>query len=234
MAARPTFYEILNVSPSAEPAVIEAAYRALMKKYHPDQGTGADGGRSATEINAAYAVLKDPERRARYDEREFARQQSIAIAHYTPHAPPPQRRQLHLFGWSGWAVALGLGGFIAATGGQITQRPSPRAEATGIAAAAQRGQTSQPEAPKAPVGAFSDQDMRILAAAVEAEQRAEARAEPQADAEPAPVPPPMDIEEKPRRAEGREAPRQVAKPKAARQTRKSEEKDFLEREGYIY
>ncbi len=63
-------YRILQVTRDAEPEVIERAYRALAMKYHPDRAVGRDGV-SATKrmqlINEAYAVLKDPERRRRYD-----------------------------------------------------------------------------------------------------------------------------------------------------------------------
>jgi DnaJ-class molecular chaperone len=54
MAGARTLYDVLNVSAEAEPVVIEAAYRALMKKYHPDQGTAAPpDAPSAASINHA-------------------------------------------------------------------------------------------------------------------------------------------------------------------------------------
>jgi molecular chaperone DnaJ len=63
-------YETLQVSRSADPEVIEKAYRALALKYHPDRV--ADQERpAATErfqrITEAYSVLSDPARRAAYD-----------------------------------------------------------------------------------------------------------------------------------------------------------------------
>lgn len=66
------YYAILQVHPDAEPEVIEAAYRGLMKKYHPDVAgddvlTGADGHRRASAINEAYHTLRDPQSRRRYD-----------------------------------------------------------------------------------------------------------------------------------------------------------------------
>ncbi len=64
-------YRTLQVTRDAEPEVIERAYRALAMKYHPDRAGRGAAGPSATRrmqrINEAYAVLRDPERRSRYD-----------------------------------------------------------------------------------------------------------------------------------------------------------------------
>jgi curved DNA-binding protein CbpA len=61
-------YEALQVHPEAEPEVIQGAYRRLAQKYHPDRNPGsAEASRRAREINRAYQVLGDPERRAEYD-----------------------------------------------------------------------------------------------------------------------------------------------------------------------
>ena len=111
MASRRSLYEVLNVSADAEPVVIEAAYRALMKKYHPDQSpAAAAAGRStAAEINQAFAILRDPGQRADYDRREGARTQAFHLAAYQPPPPPPRRSA---FGWAGWFVALLLGGIL--------------------------------------------------------------------------------------------------------------------------
>ncbi len=63
------YYRILGVLDDAEDIVIRAAYRALAQRYHPDkwQGDAAEATRRMTEINAAYAVLSDPAKRAAYD-----------------------------------------------------------------------------------------------------------------------------------------------------------------------
>jgi hypothetical protein len=63
----PNLYEYLQVSPQADSGVIHAAYRALARRYHPDVNGGSDAARLMREINAAYHVLGDPQRRARYD-----------------------------------------------------------------------------------------------------------------------------------------------------------------------
>jgi curved DNA-binding protein CbpA len=60
-------YGVLGVSPTSEDVVIRAAYRALMRRYHPDADPSSEGAQRAQAINAAYSVLSDPEKRARYD-----------------------------------------------------------------------------------------------------------------------------------------------------------------------
>lgn len=61
------YYKILQVDPAAELEVITAAYKRLAQKYHPDGQQVAVETRRMQDINLAYAVLRDPERRAQYD-----------------------------------------------------------------------------------------------------------------------------------------------------------------------
>ena len=80
----PTAYERLGVLPGASAAEITSAYRRLLRRHHPDsrdmsQGPDSDahaGGDDAAEalgpIIEAYAVLRDPGRRADYDRRQEA------------------------------------------------------------------------------------------------------------------------------------------------------------------
>ncbi len=58
------YYAILQVHPKAEPEVIQAAYRRLAAKYHPDKGGDAE---QMKRINAAWEVLGDPQKRREYD-----------------------------------------------------------------------------------------------------------------------------------------------------------------------
>jgi curved DNA-binding protein CbpA len=62
-------YEVLGVLPTADEAVIKAAYRALAKKYHPDVSRREDGEaqRIFRRINKAYEILKDDKSREQYD-----------------------------------------------------------------------------------------------------------------------------------------------------------------------
>jgi curved DNA-binding protein CbpA len=66
-------YKVLQVDPEAEDEVIQAAYRRLAQKYHPDVvGPGsASSGRMAA-INKAYETLRDPARRRAYDRERRA------------------------------------------------------------------------------------------------------------------------------------------------------------------
>lgn len=63
-------YRTLQVVRAADPEVIERAYKALSLKYHPDR-TSAENRIAATrrmqQINDAYAVLRDPDKRREYD-----------------------------------------------------------------------------------------------------------------------------------------------------------------------
>ena len=61
------YYEILGVLRSASQDEIRKAYRKLAKKYHPDVSKEKNSDARYKEINEAYEVLKDPDKRAKYD-----------------------------------------------------------------------------------------------------------------------------------------------------------------------
>ncbi|MBE0426934.1 MAG: DnaJ domain-containing protein [Nitrospirae bacterium] len=63
----PDYYDILQVSPTAEKEVIEAAYRKLAQKYHPDINKSPESEEKMKRVNAAYEVLSDPVKRAAHD-----------------------------------------------------------------------------------------------------------------------------------------------------------------------
>ena len=60
------YYEVLQVSANADAETIDRVYRLLAQRYHPDNQQTGDEGRFRT-LSEAYTVLKDPEKRARYD-----------------------------------------------------------------------------------------------------------------------------------------------------------------------
>jgi len=63
------YYQVLGVDKSADEAAIKKAYRSLAKKYHPDMNPGdAEAERMFKEVNEAYDVLSDPDKKAKYDQ----------------------------------------------------------------------------------------------------------------------------------------------------------------------
>ena len=85
---RPDLYAILGVPPSASQAEISRAYRALLRRHHPDtrptddERQGAVSDATLQQVLAAYTVLHDPGRRAEYDREAEPR-------------TPPARRPSH-------------------------------------------------------------------------------------------------------------------------------------------
>jgi len=67
MASNRDYYEVLGVSRQATPDELKSAFRKLARQYHPDVNKEADAEDRFKEINEAYGVLSDPEKRARYD-----------------------------------------------------------------------------------------------------------------------------------------------------------------------
>ena len=61
------YYKMLGVAKEADAEAIKSAYRKLARKYHPDVNKEADAEARFKDINEAYEVLKDPEKRAAYD-----------------------------------------------------------------------------------------------------------------------------------------------------------------------
>ena len=75
-------YKILQVARDAEPEVIDAAYRSLSKKYHPDVQPPRDSDERMKEINWAHELLTDPDKRRAWDTK----------ARFRPSDTQPRRR----------------------------------------------------------------------------------------------------------------------------------------------
>jgi curved DNA-binding protein CbpA len=98
MAER-TLYEVLMLHPSATIEVINAAYRALAKMYHPDHA-GPEGAERMARVNEAYAVLKNEEKRARYDEIIGVSKEGEIVGHARQSAPGATNLKFEGGAWS--------------------------------------------------------------------------------------------------------------------------------------
>ena len=133
MAAKRDYYEILGVSRNASQEEIKKAYRKLARKYHPDICKKPECEEKFKEINEAYQVLSDPEKRKLYDQ--------YGHAAFEMGGATPQEGQ----GWTNFAEFENLDEFIksffrsgsifekifesAAFGGRRTQSRRHRARA---------------------------------------------------------------------------------------------------------
>jgi hypothetical protein len=126
------FYQVLGISSSASAEQIKAAYRELVKRHHPDLFDTAKAKAQATEklrqINEAYAVLGNPERRRRYDQaavqppRTPPRPRSRAAGRQAPPRRPQQaapRRPAFKFPDIPWRFSKRWAGLALAAAGLI-------------------------------------------------------------------------------------------------------------------
>ncbi len=91
------YYNILGVEPDADSKAIKTAYRKLARKYHPDVNPDEGAEDKFKEVAEAYEVVKDPGRRAEYDElRQYGGSRDGGFE------PPP--------GWQSSANSGGAGG----------------------------------------------------------------------------------------------------------------------------
>ncbi len=91
------YYQLLGIDKTADADTVKKAYRKLARKFHPDVSKEADAAARMSEVNEAYAVLSDPEKRAAYDELGQGRRAGQDFQ------PPP--------GWdSGFEFSSGRGG----------------------------------------------------------------------------------------------------------------------------
>lgn len=61
------YYDVLQVQSTADPDVVQAAYRRLARRYHPDNNDSPEATELMRQLNSAYETLSDPEKRTEYD-----------------------------------------------------------------------------------------------------------------------------------------------------------------------
>ncbi|NOS76298.1 MAG: DnaJ domain-containing protein [Methyloglobulus sp.] len=95
MAKLRNHYDVLEVTSTAPDFVIKAAYKALCQTYHPDkfQGSKEEADRRMKLINAAYAELIDPIKRATYDRLLEEQEANAQKKFYDFEEPPEQNYQ---------------------------------------------------------------------------------------------------------------------------------------------
>lgn len=99
------YYQTLGVPRNADEKEIKKAYRKLAQKYHPDKNPGDKAAEQRfKEINEAYTVLSDPDKRAKYD-RFGAQWEQYARAGGRPED----------FDWGAWRGSPGQGGTYTRT-----------------------------------------------------------------------------------------------------------------------
>ena len=68
MSEKRDYYEVLGLSKGASDEEIKRAYRKMAKKYHPDINKEPGAEEKFKEVNEAYEVLSDPQKKAAYDQ----------------------------------------------------------------------------------------------------------------------------------------------------------------------
>lgn len=89
------YYEVLQISPNADPDTVHRVYRLLAQRFHPDNQSTGDSEKFRT-LTEAYQVLGDPEQRAQYDVNrpEQQKERSRLISHAVRAVNDVQGEQL--------------------------------------------------------------------------------------------------------------------------------------------
>jgi curved DNA-binding protein CbpA len=102
-------YRVLQVAPDCEDEVIHGAYRALALKYHPDRDGTQYATKRMTDLNQAYALVRDPNDRARYDAARRRAEPTVVPGAYAGAPVPPPRSaaagtRLGFGRYAGWTL----------------------------------------------------------------------------------------------------------------------------------
>jgi len=86
---RKNYYQVLMVDQAADADIMAVVHRRLATRYHPDMDPGDDARQRMLEINQAYDVLRNPERRAKYDQELAARRDRRTSDRYVKRPADP-------------------------------------------------------------------------------------------------------------------------------------------------
>src|ERR1700681_731481 len=105
------YYETLGVSKTATDGEIRTAFRKLARKYHPDVAKDKKAAEEKfKEINEAYEVLGDPEKRKKYDELGAGWNQPGGFQPPRQWGPQPSEGGYYQWGGDGGGVQFEFGG----------------------------------------------------------------------------------------------------------------------------
>ena len=118
------YYEVLGVARGADAEVVKRAYRKLARKYHPDVSKEKNAESKFKEVQEAYEVLRDPEKRAAYDQlgRDYRTGQQF-------RPPPDWSQRFAHSGGQRFSDLNGFSDFFASLFGGAAGAPPPEAEA---------------------------------------------------------------------------------------------------------
>jgi curved DNA-binding protein CbpA len=140
-SSRPDLYAVLGVPPDATQALIDHAYRTLVRRYHPDSRGATDAGQASSDdaslrhVMAAYRVIGNPDRRADYDQRSPNPLSPGGTVSVRVRTPPTNDGALVTAGPAYWNPAP-------------STRPTPQRDITADAVGrASRARGSRPQTP---------------------------------------------------------------------------------------
>ena len=113
---RMTHYKVLMLAEIADQEIISTVYRKLAQRFHPDVDPSPEAARQMAAINEAYATLRDPEKRRKYDEWLASRRDrrsgdklvrapgDVHVGGAGPAVGPPSGSLLDFGRYSGWTL----------------------------------------------------------------------------------------------------------------------------------
>jgi curved DNA-binding protein len=151
------YYDVLGVSKTAGEQEIKAAFRKLARKYHPDVNKEANADQKFKDINEAYEVLSDAQKRQRYDSLGSSWNQGMDFT------PPPGYENMNMnFGQGGFGDLGGSGfsDFFSSMFGDFASQSQGRSSRSSRSSSRSRGFASQE--PEIDVSLDITQDLSLL------------------------------------------------------------------------